>query len=154
FIEKVWGGKDGQDFDSLTTLIALYGAIARRRREIDARKKGMKNVAQNRPDLLGEAVQYEQTSDGQVVARRVRTVGPVEILDDAAADCPDCPPSRACPCGGALQLPRRRGMPQLTESWMVVETRCATCGCRQAYRIRRPGQAVNDSTPSGDHGIP
>jgi hypothetical protein len=138
FIDRVWGWKEGQDFDSLTDLIALYGQIARERRHVDAEKKRMKKVAENRPDLLAESqeVQYEETIDGRAVANPIPTVLPADVPGDGEADCPDLPPTRSCPCGGRLN--RIGDKPTVTDSWMLVDTECAVCEREQTYRIPRP----------------
>jgi hypothetical protein len=140
FIDKVWGWRQPQAFDRLTELIAIYGMTARARRDVDTRKKRMKNVAQNRTDLRAEAqeIQYAETADGKTVPEPTPVVRPpLEPLDDADAAYPDFPPSRECACGGQLDRVGR-GMPPITDSWMLIGTKCTRCGKEQTYRRRRP----------------
>ncbi len=137
FIDMVWGRDEGQGVDSLSTLIGLYGATAHQRRQVDARKKREKKIAGNRPGLLAGAqgVQFEEARDGKMVASPIRTVLPEELLEDADADCPDLPSSRACFCGGRLvPVSKPASMPP----WVLVETVCAACGREQTYRLAHP----------------
>jgi hypothetical protein len=139
FIDKVWGWKEAQDFDSLTDLIFLYGQTARQRRDVDTRKKRIKKVIQNRPDLHAgaQSVQYEETPNGQEFACPTRTVPPEEVSADDEAKFPEFPSSKACPCSGRL-IRTGGDKPTLTRSWILIDTECAACSHIQTYRIRRP----------------
>jgi hypothetical protein len=135
FIDRVWGWKEGQDFDLLTDLFALYGQSAYERRQVDATKKRMKKVAGNRRDLLVDAqeVQYEETVDGQMVVNRTPAVSATELLDDDA-DYPALPLTGTCSCGGRLN---RVGEVSSRDTCLLVDTECAKCGQEQTYRLPR-----------------
>jgi len=109
----------------LTFLIALYGATARNRRDVDARKKRMKRVIDESD--LSRKMRYFQSF-------KKSSEPPEKIGDDITKNLKVLPLSRKCYCGGKLiQLESSF----ISESWLIVETECNECYREKTYRISR-----------------
>ena len=106
----------------LTFLIALYGATARNRREVDVRKKRIIDKSD-----LSRKMRYFKSF-------KKSSEPPEEIEDDIAKKFKDLPLSWKCHCGGKL-ISLEISME--SESWSIVETECNRCYQEETYRFLR-----------------
>ena len=104
----------------LTFLIALYGATARNRREVDVRKKRIIDKS----DLSKKMHYFKSFKKSSETLQ--------EIGDDIAKNLKDLPLSGKCHCGGKL-ISLEISME--SESWFIVETECISCNREETYRF-------------------
>jgi len=105
----------------LTFLIALYGATARNRREVDVRKKRIIDKSD-----LSRKMRYFKSSK--------KSSEPHEEIEDDIAETYQEIHSDICHCGGKLI---RLEKPMESESWFIVETECDRCYQEKTYRVSR-----------------
>lgn len=143
FIERVWGLRPDQDFDSLTQLIGLYGRAASDRRSIDANKKRSASSKRTAPQAptASEAV-YEETDNGSNRVTQVPVSFPEAIADETPAEYTTF--QRCSRCEGSLH-PVRHGPNQdivpftVEGGWICQRVECVECGKELVFRTPHPG---------------